>query len=115
MLSLSSPTFFANKLKVFCYPNLASSNEETVVIIIADRPDIRGCNEPVNFCTGHTIGESNHEYDDGRRYQEMDGQAQSGVGDGNHSRQDHHSEARALYIVSSEIEELSNEVMVLTL
>jgi len=31
------------------------------------------CNDPLKICTGHTIGEINHEYDDGRRYQEMDG------------------------------------------
>ena len=28
------------------------------------------CNDPLKTCTGHTIGEINHEYDDGRRYQD---------------------------------------------
>jgi hypothetical protein len=45
-------------------------------------------NDPLNSCTGHTIGENSHEYDDGRRHQEVDGQAQSGAGHGDHSRQD---------------------------
>ena len=46
------------------------------------------CNDPLKICTGHTIGEINHEYDDGRRYQEMDCQAQGGFGDGDYSRKD---------------------------
>jgi hypothetical protein len=46
------------------------------------------CNDPPKICTGHTIGEINHEYDDGRRYQEVDGQAQGGFGDGDYSRKD---------------------------
>jgi len=30
---------------------------------------LRGlCNDPLKTCTVHTIGEINHEYDDGRRY-----------------------------------------------
>jgi nucleoside-diphosphate-sugar epimerase len=46
------------------------------------------CNDPLISCTGHTIGEINHEYDDGRRYQEVDGQAQGGFGGGDYSRKD---------------------------
>jgi glucose-1-phosphate cytidylyltransferase len=46
------------------------------------------CNDPVKTCSGHTIGENSHGYDDGRRNQEMDGQAQSGIGGGNYSRKD---------------------------
>ncbi len=46
------------------------------------------CNDPLKICTGHTFGEINHEYDDGRRYQEVDGQAQGGFGDGDYSRKD---------------------------
>jgi hypothetical protein len=46
------------------------------------------CNDPLKTCTGHTIGEINHEYDDGRRYQEVDGQAQGGFGGGDYSRKD---------------------------
>ena len=46
------------------------------------------CNDPLKICTGHTVGEINHEYDDGRRYQEMDGQAQGGFGDGDYLRKD---------------------------
>ena len=46
------------------------------------------CNDPLETCTGHTIGEINHEYDDGKRYQEVDGQAQGGFGDGDYSRKD---------------------------
>jgi hypothetical protein len=45
-------------------------------------------NDPLKTCTGHTIGEINHEYDDGRRYQEVDCQAQGGFGDGDYSRKD---------------------------
>ena len=30
----------------------------------------RTCNDPLKTCTGHTIGETNHEYDDVRRYQD---------------------------------------------
>jgi hypothetical protein len=46
------------------------------------------CNDPLVTCTGHTIGEINHEYDVGRRYQEMDGQAKGGFGGGDYSRKD---------------------------
>ena len=46
------------------------------------------CNDPVKICSGHTIGENSHGYDYGRRNQEMDGQAQSGIGGGNYSRKD---------------------------
>jgi hypothetical protein len=42
----------------------------------------------VKTCSGHTIGENSHGYDDGRRNQEIDGQAQSGIGGGNYSRKD---------------------------
>ena len=33
----------------------------------------RSCNDPVKTCSGHTLGENSHGYDDGRRNQEMDG------------------------------------------
>jgi hypothetical protein len=46
------------------------------------------CNDPVKTCSGHTIRENSHGYDDGRRNQEVDGQAQSGIGGGNYSRKD---------------------------
>ncbi len=49
---------------------------------------VHRCIDPLKSCSGHTIGEISHEYDDGRRHQEVDGQAQSGVGHGDHSRQD---------------------------
>ena len=50
--------------------------------------DSQICNDPLKTCTGHTIGEINHEYDDGRRYQVVDGQAQGGFGDGDYLRKD---------------------------
>ena len=46
------------------------------------------CNDPLKTCTGITIGEIKHKYDDGRRYQEMDFQAQGGFGDGDYSKKD---------------------------
>ena len=59
-----------------------------VVLDLHSRAVVGWCNDPLKTCTGHTIGEINHEYDDGRRYQEMDGQAQGGFGDGDYSRKD---------------------------
>ncbi len=52
------------------------------------QPLMHRCNDPLKTCTGHTIGEINHEYDDVRGYQEVDGQAQGGFGDGDYSRKD---------------------------
>jgi len=51
-----------------------------------ENKSLKKCNDPLKTCTGRTIGEINHEYDDGRRYQEMDCQAQGGFGDGDYSR-----------------------------
>jgi hypothetical protein len=48
----------------------------------------RSCNDPLKTCSGRTIGENSHGYVDGRRNQEMDGQAQSGIGGGSYSRID---------------------------
>ena len=44
------------------------------------------CNDSLKTCNRHSIGEINHEYDNGRRYQDMDDQAQGGFGDGDYSR-----------------------------
>lgn len=60
--------------------------EEGVEELLARTMEV--CNDPLKSCSGHTIGEISHEYDDGRRHQEVDGQAQSGFGHGDHSRQD---------------------------
>jgi hypothetical protein len=42
----------------------------------------------VKTCLGHTFGENSHGYDDVRLNQEMDGQAQSGIGGGNYLRKE---------------------------
>ena len=44
----------------------------------------RYSNDPLKTCTGHTTGETKHDYDYGRLYQEMDCQAQGGFGDGDY-------------------------------
>ena len=44
--------------------------------------------DPVSFCSGVIFEENTDEHEDGRRRQTLDGQAQSGVGHGDHSRQD---------------------------
>ncbi len=47
-------------------------------------------NDPLNSCSGHTIGGGKHAYDGVRRHRTMGSQAQSGLGDGNHSRPNQH-------------------------
>jgi hypothetical protein len=75
------------------------------------RPYLYRFNDPLKTCTGHTIGEINHEYDDGRRYQEVDGQAQGGFGDGDYSRKDFdlREASRAFDVSPAEIEEWVDE------
>lgn len=47
------------------------------------------CIDPVKSCSGVIFERNTDEHPDGRRHQTLDGQAQSCLGHGNHSRQDH--------------------------
>ena len=47
------------------------------------------CIDPVNFCSGVIFKGNTDEYEDGRRRQTLDGQAQSGIGHGNHAGKEH--------------------------
>jgi hypothetical protein len=56
----------------------------------------RNCIDPVKSCSGVIFEGNTDEHTDGRRHQTLDGQAQSGAGHGDHSRQDHGSRGQPI-------------------
>ena len=72
------------------YPLRGAATMESTELVSFTRGQIPAksvvsCNDPLNHCSGHTMGKRNHGNDSGRRYQTVDGQAQSSFGHGNHS------------------------------
>ena len=55
------------------------------------------CIDPVKNCSGVIFEGNTYEHTDGRRHQTLDGQAQSSLGHGDYSRQNHGSRGQSIF------------------